>query len=125
MKRNSVFKCAVYAVLLVLVTAELVAAQNAPTLQFVNYSGENATVKVVGPTSGYVEVPNGATRTVGVRGGSYSIVIRYGSPGNFTYQRGDQFLVSESAYSVDRISITLHKVPNGNCHTHDSQGSDF
>ena len=125
MRQNSLFKCAAFAVLLVLMMAELVAAQNVPTLRFVNYSGEDATVKLIGPTSGYIEVPNGTARTVGVRGGSYAIVIRYGTPDNFTYQRGDQFQVSESAYSVARISITLHKVLNGNYGTRNAQPTDF
>ena len=125
MTRISVIRLIGCALLFVLVTVGLASAQNTPTLSFVNFSGENATVKVTGPTSGYVEVPNGASRTVAVRGGSYSIVIRYGTPGNFTYQRGDEFSVSESAYSVDRISITLHKVPNGNYHTHETQQAEF
>jgi hypothetical protein len=125
MKANSIFKCTVYAVLLVLVLAGVVAAQNVPTVRFVNYSGEDATVKLSGPTGGYIEVPNGESRTVSVRGGSYSIVTRYGRPGNFSYQRGDQFSVSESAYSVDRILITLHKVPNGNYHTRKAESTDF
>ena len=113
------------ALLFVFSTVAWVGAQNSSTLSFVNFSGENATVKVIGPTSGYVDVPNGATKTVNVQGGSYSIVVRYGVPGSFTYQRGDQFEVSESAYSVDRISITLHKVPNGNYRTHNVQGTGF
>lgn len=125
MTRISVIRLIGCALLFVLVTVGLASAQNTPTLSFVNFSGENATVKVAGPTSGYVEVPNGGSRTVTVRGGSYSIVIRYGTPGNFTYQRGDEFSVSESASSVDRISITLHKVPNGNYHTRSTQGTDF
>src|ERR1022692_1144958 len=116
MQARSIFKCAVLTVLLVVLAAGVATAQNTPTISFVNYSGESATVKLIGPTGGYIEVPNGASRTVGVRGGAYTIVTRYGVSGNYSYQRGDQFFVSESAYSVDRISITLHKVPNGNYH---------
>jgi len=125
MQARSLFKCAVLTVLLVLVAAGVAAAQNTPTVSFVNYSGEDATVKLIGPTGGYIEVPNGSSRTVGVRGGPYTIVTRYGTAGNYSYQRGDQFFVSESAYSVDRISITLHKVPNGNYHTQRAQPTDF
>ena len=125
MQTNSLFKRAVLAALIVVVAAGIAAAQNMPTISFVNYSGESATVKLVGPTAGYIEVPNGSSRTVGVRGGSYAIVTRYGAPGNYSYQRGDQFFVSESAYSVGRISITLHKVPNGNYHTKGAKPTDF
>ena len=125
MQTNSPSKRAVLTVLLVIVAVAVAAAQNTPTVLFVNYSGGDATVKLVGPTAGYVEVPNGATRTVGVRGGYYTIVTRYGRPGGYSYQRGERFFVSESAYRVDRISITLHKVPNGNYHTARARSSDF
>jgi hypothetical protein len=94
MQARSIFKCAVLTVLLVVLAAGVATAQNTPTISFVNYSGESATVKLIGPTGGYIEVPNGASRTVGVRGGAYTIVTRYGAPSNYSYQRGDQFFVS-------------------------------
>jgi len=46
------FKCAVLTVLLVL-AAGVATAQNTPTISFVNYSGESATIKLIGPTGGY------------------------------------------------------------------------
>lgn len=125
MRTSSLFKRAVLAVLVGVLAAATAVAQSTPTVRFVNYSGEDTTVKLVGPTAGYIEVPNGASRTIGVRGGSYTIVTRYGRPGNYSYQRGEQFFVSETPYSVDRISITLHKVQNGNYHTQKARSSDF
>lgn len=125
MNAGSLFKRAVLTVLVGVLATAVALAQNTPTVRFVNYSGEDATVKLVGPTAGYIEVPNGASLTVGIRGGSYTIVTRHGKPGNYSYQRGEQLFVSETPYGVDRISITLHKVQNGNYHTQKVRSSDF
>lgn len=73
---------------------------DSPTITFVNQSGENCLVKLVGPTTGYVNVPNGTQQTINVRGGHYHILTRYGDTGQFRYTRGEPFEVSETAYSV-------------------------
>ena len=98
---------------------------DSPTITFVNQSGENCQVKLIGPTTAYVNVPTATKRTVAVRGGHYYIVTRYGDNGNFRYTRGDPFDVTETASSVSDISITLHKVLGGNYQTHPVSGSDF
>jgi hypothetical protein len=96
-----------------------------PTVTFVNQSGENCLVKLVGPTAGYVNVPNATQRSISVRGGRYYILTRYGDDGHYRYTRGDPFDVTETAYSVSDISITLHTVRDGNYETRPVSGSDF
>ena len=96
-----------------------------PTITFINQSGENCLVKLVGPTAAFVNVPTGTQRSIAVRGGNYDILTRYGEAGHFRYTRGDPFDVTETAYSVSDISITLHKVVGGNYATHPDPGSDF
>ena len=49
MNRDSIVRTLGCALLLVLVSSGFARAQNAPTLSFVNFSGENATVKLLGP----------------------------------------------------------------------------
>jgi len=102
-------------------------AQPTPTIQFTNYSGEDATVKLAGgPTGGYVDVANGSSKTVNVRGGMYWIITRYcDRNGSCSYSRGDVFTVTESSYSVSRISITLHKIANGNYKTDPASAREF
>jgi hypothetical protein len=101
MQTNSPSKRAVLTVLLVIVAVAVAAAQNTPTVLFVNYSGGDATVKLVGPTAGYVEVPNGATRTVGVRGGYYTIVTRLPRRQNLDHaSQGSQRQLSHGAGKI-------------------------
>jgi len=96
-----------------------------PTITFVNQSGENCLVKLVGPMTTFVRVANATQKQVAVRGGHYYILTRYGDAGHFRYTRGEPFDVTETAYSVSEISITLHKVVGGNYNTHPDSGSDF
>jgi len=98
-----------------------------PTIQFSNQSGDDATVKLAGgPTSGYVDVPNGGSATVSVRSGLYWIVTRYcDRRGACSYSRGETFTVTQTPYSVSRISITLHKVANGNYRTDPASAREF
>ena len=115
-----------YAVaLLPLFLVGLSAQEQTPTVTFQNQSGEDCVVKLVGPAVAYVDVPNGADRTVQVRGGRYYIITRYGLPQHYRFARGAAFDVIENAYSVSRISITLHKVANGNYQTTPDSGSGF
>lgn len=100
-------------------------ASESPTITFVNQSGENCLVKLVGPTTSYVTVPNGTQQTINVRGGQYHIRTRYGNAGHFRYTRGEPFEVTETAYSVSDISITLHKVIGGNYTTYPDSKGDF
>ena len=113
------------AAVLLLFLVRLGAQEQTPTVTFQNQSGEDCVVKLVGPTVGYVDVPNGTDRTVQVHGGRYYIITRYGQPQHYRFTRGAPFDVVENAYSVSRISITLHKIANGNYQTTPDSGRDF
>jgi len=114
-------------VLAVICSKGSTAQQPQPTIQFTNQSGDDATVKLAGgPTTGYVDVVSGGSASVAVRGGVYWIVTRYcDRRGACSYSRGESFVVTESAYSVSRIHITLHKVVNGNYRTDPASAREF
>jgi len=46
------------------------------TITFDNRSGEQASVRVIGPSKPTVDVPDGQRRTVKVGGGQYYILVR-------------------------------------------------
>ena len=107
-------------------TPSIHAQDNPNTITFDNKSGESALVKLIGPTGQTVEVPNGESRTVNTAAGEYYILTRYGSkPKGYKYAKGDPFTVvqTESEYSI--ITITLHKVIDGNYATHPISGKEF
>jgi hypothetical protein len=85
------------------------------TLTLDNRSGEDALVKVVGPTRAAVEVPTGSSRTLHVAAGGYVLLVRYGrEAGQYTYTKGDPFAVRQTPTEYSVITITLHRVVNGN-----------
>ena len=101
------------AALLGLATTAVI-AQDVPTLTVVNQAGESASVHVIGPTSGYIDVTS--SRTVNVSGGVYYLKVRYcSSAGNCRYSKTDPFTVTQTAYQVSAITVTLHSV-GGNLH---------
>src|ERR1700722_10254677 len=100
-------------------------AQDRPTITLDNRSGEDALVRLVGPSSGTVSVADSTSRTVEARGGAYRMYVRYGQPGKYRYTKGDSFVVYEGADGVDQISITLHKVVGGNYGTAPSNEAEF
>jgi hypothetical protein len=110
---------------LVLAGAAAVWGQARPTITFENRAGEEALVRLVGPTALFQPVPDGTARTVAVRGGRYEIFVRYGTPGGYRYSRGEAFSVRESAEAVEHIAITLHAVVNGNYETEPSDEAEF
>jgi len=89
-----------------------VGAQN--TVSFDNQSGEPALVKLKGPTSSEIEVPDGTKQAVQASAGKYFIKVRYGVQGKYHYTKGEEFTVEETATTRSKITITLHKVVNGN-----------
>jgi hypothetical protein len=100
-------------------------ARTRPTITFENRSGEQALVRLAGSTSGFVDVADASARTVEVSGGQYRIYVRYGEPGRYHYTKGDPFTVYEGRDGVDVITITLHKVANGNYGTQPSDAAEF
>jgi hypothetical protein len=86
----------------------------ASTATFDNQSGKPALVKLVGPTASSVTVENSKKESVSVTAGHYFIKVRYGTPGAYSYSKGDEFDVTETATAFSDITITLHKVVAGN-----------
>jgi hypothetical protein len=100
------------------------------TITFDNQSGQPALVKLVGPLTLSVEVPDGGKQTVPASGGHYFILTRYGTDeSSYRYSKGDHFDITETitAYShrYQRVRITLHAVINGKYHTSRSNKQEF
>jgi hypothetical protein len=119
--RRVLIRFALYA----LVAVMPLIAQDRPTVTLENRSGDDALVRLVGPSSGTVSVADSATRTVEVHGGTYRMYVRYGLAGKYRYTKGDSFVVYEGPDAVDQISITLHKVVGGNYGTAPSNEAEF
>ncbi len=81
---------------------------------FDNQSGEPALVKLIGPTTTDVEVASGAKAGADAKAGRYTIKVRYGTAGKYSYSKGDEFEVTETATARSETTITLHKVVAGN-----------
>lgn len=102
-------------------------AQQPPnTITFVNRSGESALVQLTGPSGQDITVPTGSSRTVNISAGQYRMLVRYGdSPSDYTYSEGDAFRVTQTENEYSEISITLHKVVDGNYASHPISRSEF
>ena len=94
-------------------------------MNFDNQSGEPALVKIVGPTTTEVEVPTSTKKGADVIAGDYTIKIRYGAPGNYRYTQGEKFSVTQTATARSVVTITLHKVVDGNFSTKSISEADF
>jgi hypothetical protein len=107
--------------------SSVLSAQSYPNqITFDNRSGNNALVKLIGPTGGVVAVPNNQGRTVQVAPGTYFILVRYGDePGSYSYTRGQTFSVEQSGNMYSVITITLHKVIGGNYEAHSIPATEF
>ncbi|MBS1819339.1 MAG: hypothetical protein JSU08_15500 [Acidobacteria bacterium] len=99
-------------------------AQMRPTLTIVNMSSDEATVKVVGPSGGLVQVAPGGRQAVSVSGGLYELRIRYCRRDGCRYTRTDSFVITETPTSVSRTTITLHSAA-GNLGESPMAPSDF
>jgi len=97
-----------------LLLACIVSANAQNTVSFDNKSGEPALVKLIGPTATEIEVPDGTKQVVQASAGKYIIKVRYGVQGRYHYTKGQDFTVDETATTTSEITITLHKVVNGN-----------
>jgi hypothetical protein len=95
-------------------------------ITFDNQSGQPALVKLVGPSRRTAQVPNHQRRTVTAVGGEYYILTRYGSKReDYTYSKGDPFHVTQTRTRYSIITITLHKVVDGNYRTKDIPADEF
>ncbi len=106
-------------------SAVIAKSSDKSTITFINKSGVPALVKLVGPTRNAVDIANGTSRTVNVSGGSYQLLVRYGTPGKYRYSKGDPFTVRETANEYEEISITLHTVAGGNYDSRPSSPDEF
>src|SRR5271166_1076835 len=61
--------------------AWIISASAQNTVSFDNQSGEPTLVKLIGPTSSEIEVPNGTKPVIQVLAGKYFIKVRYGVEG--------------------------------------------
>lgn len=120
---NKLRLCAYISIFLLPISLPVYAQNN--ILAFDNQSGEHALVKVIGPSQRLVEVPTGTKGRVNVKAGIYSIKVRYGDPGKFNYTQGEEFEIKETQNSRSVITITLHKVVNGNYETNKISANDF
>jgi hypothetical protein len=105
-------------------------AEPLSSVVFDNKSGQAALVKLVGPTTQVVEVPDGQMQSVKAAGGKYYILVRYGdSLDGYRYTRGEPFDVNERETAIgieySEITITLHPVINGNYSTAPSSKEEF
>lgn len=109
--------------MLLIATAFNGMAQN--TVAFYNLSGEPALVRLIGPSAQNVAVPHTAKRSVEAEAGTYYIKVRYGTPGTYSYSRGDPFEVTETETEYSATTITLHKVLDGNYESRPISEVDF
>ncbi len=101
-------------VAIILTALNSFSALAASRVAFDNQSGSPALVKLVGPTGLSVSVENGTKESISVAPGHYFIRIRYGRLGGYSFSKGDEFDVKETATKSPDIAITLHKVVAGN-----------
>lgn len=102
-------------------------AQYHSSITFQNGAGEDALVKLVGPSARTVSVPKNDSRSEsGIAPGSYYILVRYGDrEENYSYMKGDNFDVEESGNEYSEISITLYTVANGNYGSRPARKEEF
>ncbi len=101
------------------------AAYDKSSITFINRSGVPALVKLVGPSRHVVEVVDRDSRKVNVAGGTYHLLVRYGTSGKYRYSKGDPFTIRETATEYEQVTITLHTVAGGNYDSRPSSPSEF
>jgi|SRR5271157_1690592 len=116
-----------YAPLAVALLCSTAQTQESPnTFTFVDDSGEKVTLKLIGPTHGYISVPNRAQNTVHVAAGRYTIVGRYCDRSKYcSNKKSDASDVIHMATQYSKITITLNLVPDGNYHTTPASAAEF
>jgi hypothetical protein len=96
------------------------------TITFDNQSGENALIRLIGPTRNTFMVSDGTSETLHASPGRYDVKLRYGDdPQQYAYFRGEPFDVKQESSSYSKTTITLHKVPGGKYRTMPIQSDEF
>jgi hypothetical protein len=101
------------------------AASEENGLTFINKSGEDALVKLVGPSRKVVQVENGKEKRVQIASGTYYIYVRYGDQGHFRYAKGETFEIEDVVNGYVEAELTLHGVVNGNYVVRPSSEEEF
>jgi len=125
MRAKQVHRAAFIALFTGCVAAGTSSNANQNTITFDNKSGQPALVRLSEPSPTKIEVPSGSTRTVTASAGRYVIKMRYGSPGKYHYAKGEAFDVIETPTTRSQITITLHKVAEGNYESWPISEDDF
>lgn len=125
MKKSLITCIEIVAVLLCLNGGQLANAEEKNSLTLINHSGDNALVKLTGPSRKTVQIPNGTSKTVNIDSGQYMIYVRYGKLDRYRYTKGESFQIEETSFSYTRATLTLHGVVNGNYHTEGSSEYEF
>ncbi len=95
-------------------------------ITFQNGATQYALIVLSGPTQAEIGVLTGSSETIDrVAPGNYTIYVRFGTGPNFTYERGEPFVVTESrqehpfGYRIvsSRITIGLRTTQSGNYRT--------
>ncbi|MBI5325213.1 MAG: hypothetical protein HZB41_08085 [Ignavibacteriae bacterium] len=124
MRKSKIFICLTF--ISFIIPSLLFAQKYFNTITLINDSGENAFVKVVGPTELQVEVPKKKNTIVNVSAGVYYILVRYGNnPKNYSYAKGEPFQIIQNDKEYTSISITLNKTESGNYNTNPTSSEEF
>ena len=102
-------------------------AQPAPNKIIIdNQSGQNAVVKLVGPTKLVVKVPKQHKKSVRAAKGEYFILVRYGdSAKEFTYTKSDSFAVTQPEDQYSIITFTLYRTRGGDFNVTSASEEEF
>ena len=93
---------------------------------FDNQSGQNAVIKLIGPTNLVIKVPKQVKKTVHVVEGDYYILVRYGdSAKEFSYTKSDQFAVTQSGGQFSIITFTLFRTRGGDFNVMPASPEEF
>ncbi|GJL55044.1 MAG: hypothetical protein NPIRA02_21760 [Nitrospirales bacterium] len=95
-------------------------------ITFENHSGQNAVVKLIGPTKVVVSLVRGQKRIVRVAEGDYHVLVRYGSgPKEYSYSKSAPFTVDQPDNQVSIITFTLHRRSGGSFQSKSVSGDEF
>lgn len=103
------------------------AAQSTPNkITFDNQSGQNAVVKLIGPTKIVTKLARDQKRMVRATAGNYYVLVRYGnSPKEYSYSKSAPFSVTQPDNRVSIITFTLHRRSGGSFQSHPVSGDEF
>ncbi|HMK66779.1 MAG TPA: LysM domain-containing protein [Thermodesulfobacteriota bacterium] len=80
-------------------------------LTIVNESGEDVSVRMMGPRDWVVDIPAGDERTLLLPAGVYRYLVRYGTEQNYRFSRGKPFQIEQARVGFTEASLTLISAP--------------